>query len=199
MGLLTETRRDELTDMLARGDAKEVALETEWAAKVTAELRTVTSKAARKYLYGLVRSSDPALDDRGRALPGKTVGFEAQDALGDCLINRVGSYHTRDAYIPLLTAAQVRRTAAKGFNGVKDLMALKWSVARLTESAVEIKFPKPGTADVARVYGDKRSRAELDYTCLVATVDLKLGSDGAYTLPARLFRDEREEDEDWDP
>ena len=179
----------------------------EWSKVVRAERRLVDGKAAHKYLYRLARASEPARGYGSRD-SGRTIGVEAPSVLGECMINRSGEYVGRpgsdDRCIRLLTAAQVRASAAVDFGGVADLMVLKWSVAYLRESEVEIRYKEPrgaaqGSAKFPCVYRGQRSRSELDYTCLVAAFRVDLGSDGMHVLPHRTFRDEREEDEDWDP
>jgi len=203
LGLLSEARIDALSDALARCEVTAASLVDTWGKATRAELKLVRSHAAQKYLYLLARASEPVLGRNGRAT-GRTIGAEAPAVLSDCMINRTGAYLGRTNCIPLLRAAQVRAAAAAQFRGVADLMVLKWSVAYLKESEVEIRYEvlegsPSGSDQFPCVYQGQRTRPELDYTCLVAAFRVDLGSDGMHIFPPRTFRNEREEDEDWDP
>jgi hypothetical protein len=139
LGLLSEARIDALSDALARCEVTAASLVDTWGKATRAELKLVRSHAAQKYLYLLARASEPVLGRNGRAT-GRTIGAEAPAVLSDCMINRTGAYLGRTNCIPLLRAAQVRAAAAAQFRGVADLMVLKWSVAYLKESEVEIRY-----------------------------------------------------------
>ena len=203
LGLMSEVRIDALTDALARCEVTAASLVDTWGKATRAELKLVRSHAAQKYLYQLARASEPVLGRNGRTT-GRTIGTEAPAVLSDCMINRTGAYLGQTNCIQLLSAAQVRAAAAAEFRGVTDLMVLKWSVAYLKESEVEIRYEvlegSPSASDkFPCVYQGQRTRPELDYTCLVAAFHVDLGSDGKHIFPPRTFRDEREEDADWDP
>ena len=156
LGLISEAERDGITDEIASGETTECAVAEEWAALVTAEQRVVNGKAANKYAYRLVRASERARGPNGAELSDGehgTVGWQASRAMATTSDEREGAYRgvpgMDEGFIHLSAANQVRKTAALYFQGVEDLLLLKFDKERLDQSGISLRYeeaaPPAGT------------------------------------------------------
>ena len=156
LGLISEAERDGITDEIACGETTECAVAEEWAALVTAEQRVVNGKAANKYAYRLVRASERARGPNGAELSDGehgTVGWQASRAMATTSDEREGAYRgvpgMDEGFIHLSAANQVRKTAALYFQGVEDLLLLKFDKERLDQSGISLRYeeaaPPAGT------------------------------------------------------
>jgi len=160
-----------------------------------------------KYLYRLARASEPSRSGpRGTVKEQMsvrdTVGWEAQDVAAKPQVFRVGDggYYgvskLDEKCVYLSTMAQVEETARLYFEGVDDLLLLKFVTAQIEkDEALELRWeeatdPRPEQG-FPHVYSTERGvRAKLSWWDLAGCFQLPLGEDGKHVFPPGALSEE---------